>query len=167
MKRLLFIALFIAGAAGSVVAQNYMVVDSEKIFKSIAEYNNAITTLDNLAESYQQQVDSRFEEVESLYNSYQQQAASLTAATRQTRENQIITQEEEAAKFQEEIFGNEGILMKKRLELIEPIQKRVFEVIERYASQNGYDLVLDAASNPTLLYKSTKVDHTDAVIKLL
>ena len=57
--------------------------------------------------------------------------------------------------------------MKKRLELIQPIQKKVFDAIEQYATSNGYDLVLDSAANPTMLYKSEKVDQTDAVIELL
>ena len=57
--------------------------------------------------------------------------------------------------------------MKKRLELIQPIQKQVFDAIDTYAKANGIDLVLDAASNPTLLFNSTAIDRTDAVIKTL
>ena len=81
---------------------------------------------------------------------------SLSASSRQARQNLILTREEEASKFQEEIFGQDGTLMKKRIELIQPIQKRVFDAIANYAAQNGYELVLDAASNPTLLYNSEK-----------
>ena len=52
-------------------------------------------------------------------------------------------------------------------ELIQPIQKRVFDAIANYAAQNGYELVLDAASNPTLLYNSEKIDHTQALIEFM
>ena len=48
-----------------------------------------------------------------------------------------------------------------------PIQKRVFDAIANYAAQNGYELVLDAASNPTLLYNSEKIDHTQALIEFM
>ena len=57
--------------------------------------------------------------------------------------------------------------MQKRLELIQPIQKRVFAAIEAYAGQAGADLVLDSASNPTLLYNAPKLDQTEGVIKRL
>ncbi len=57
--------------------------------------------------------------------------------------------------------------MKKRQELILPIQKRVFDTIDRYAKQVGADLVLDASNNPTMLYHSTRVDHTQQVIEAL
>jgi outer membrane protein len=57
--------------------------------------------------------------------------------------------------------------MTKRTELIQPIQKRVFAAIEAFAKSRGYDLVLDAASNPTLLYSSAALDQTQAVIATL
>ena len=176
MKRILLLVLAFTAAIGSLSAQNYIVVNSEKVFKSIDEYNKALDTLDQLAKSYQQQVDLKFEEVEALYNNYKAQEMSLSASSRQARQNLILTREEEASKFQEEIFGQDGTLMKKRIELIQPvsytqltqpIQKRVFDAIANYAAQNGYELVLDAASNPTLLYNSEKIDHTQALIEFM
>ena len=164
MKRILLLVLAFTAAIGSLSAQNYIVVNSEKVFKSIDEYNKALDTLDQLAKSYQQQVDLKFEEVEALYNNYKAQEMSLSASSRQARQNLILTREEEASKFQEEIFGQDGTLMKK---LIQPIQKRVFDAIANYAAQNGYELVLDAASNPTLLYNSEKIDHTQALIEFM
>lgn len=167
MKRILLLALAFTVAIGSLSAQNYIVVNSEKIFKSIDEYNKALDTLDQLAKSYQQQVDLKFEEIETLYNNYKAQEMSLSASSRQARQNLILTREEEANKFQEEIFGQDGTLMKKRIELIQPIQKRVFDAIASYAAQNGYEMVLDAASNPTLLYNSAQLDHTQALIEFM
>ena len=70
MKRILLLVLAFTAAIGSLSAQNYIVVNSEKVFKSIDEYNKALDTLDQLAKSYQQQVDLKFEEVEALYNNY-------------------------------------------------------------------------------------------------
>ncbi|MBR5845082.1 MAG: OmpH family outer membrane protein [Rikenellaceae bacterium] len=167
MKKIFALLLGVAAFMGVASAQNYMVVDSEKIFKSIKEYNNALVQLDNLAQSYQQQVDAKYQQIEALYNSYQQQKANLSAATRAMRENEILEKESETVKFQESIFGNEGTMMKKRIELIQPIQERVFKAIESYAKENGFDLVLDIASNATMLYYSPEVNRTEAVIKLV
>lgn len=167
MKKIFALLLGVAAFMGVASAQNYMVVDSEKIFKSIKEYNNALVQLDNLAQSYQQQVDAKYQQIEALYNSYQQQKANLSAATRAMRENEILEKESETVKFQESIFGNEGTMMKKRIELIQPIQERVFKAIESYAKENGFDLVLDIASNATMLYYSPEVNRTEAVIQLV
>lgn len=166
MKRLILIAAFVL-SAGTLAAQNYIIVNSEKVFKSIDAYNSALSTLDKLAEQYQDMVDAKFAEVETLYNNYMNQKASLTAATRQTRENDILAKEKAAQEYQETLFGNDGTLMKKRIEMIEPIQKQVFSAIEAYAKQVGADVVLDSANNPTLLYSNPSVDRTQQVIDVL
>ena len=166
MKRLILIAAFVL-SAGTLAAQNYIIVNSEKVFKSIDAYNTALSTLDKLAEQYQDLVDAKFAEVETLYNNYMNQKASLTAATRQARENDILAKEKAAQEYQETLFGNDGTLMKKRIEMIEPIQKQVFSAIEAYAKQVGADVVLDSANNPTLLYSNPSVARTQQVIDVL
>lgn len=166
MKRLILIAVFVL-TAGTLAAQNYIIVNSEKVFKSIDAYNTALSTLDKLAEQYQDMVDAKFAEVETLYNNYMNQKASLTAATRQAGENDILAKEKAAQEYQETLFGNDGTLMKKRIEMIEPIQKQVFSAIEAYAKQVGADVVLDSANNPTLLYSNPSVDRTQQVIDVL
>lgn len=163
MKRLILIAAF-ALSAGLLRAQNCIIVNSEKIFKSLSEYNTAISELDKLAEEYQNQVDAKFEEVEALYNSYMNQKASLSAAVRQIREQTILDKEREAQEFQAGIFDSDGTLMKKRQELIQPIQQRVFAAIEAYAKQVGAGAVIDSSNNPTLLYTDPALDRTQQVI---
>jgi outer membrane protein len=141
-----------------------MVIDSERVFKSIAEYNNALTQIENLSKQYQAKVDEKFREVETLYNSYVAARASLSDYSRQQREQQILQLEQEATEYQESIFGADGELMKRRMELIQPIQQRVFQVIEQFAKAQGYDLVIDIAANPTVLYYSESVNYTDRII---
>ena len=167
MKKIILTILAAVGCIGALSAQNYMVVNSEKIFKSINDYNNAITELDNLAETYQQQVDAKFEAVATLYNNYQAQKANLSTSARDAREQAILDKEQEATKFQESIFGNDGTQMKKRIELIQPIQEKVFKAIADYSKANGFDMVIDIASNATLLYYSTGIDKTEEIIKLI
>ncbi|MFI3302832.1 MAG: OmpH family outer membrane protein [Rikenellaceae bacterium] len=151
----------------SLVAQNYMVVDSKAIFASVEEYTNAISTIDNLAKEYQAEVDKRFNSVESMYNTYMQRAASLNTIERGVYEAKIAEAEEAATAYQESIFSNGGELFKKRVEILKPIQERVFGVIEAYAKSNNFDLVLDEATNSTILYKSSSVERTEEVIKEL
>ena len=107
MKRLILIAAFLL-TAGALSAQNYIIVNSEKVFKSVEAYNTAISDLDSLAKQYQEQVDAKFDEVETLYNNYMAQKASLSASARQAREALILAREKEAQQFQESLFGQEG-----------------------------------------------------------
>ena len=167
MKRVIFAILAMVFTAGVASAQNYMVVDSEKVFKSIEAYNDALKQLDTLAEQYQKQVDEKFEAVETLYNTYMERKSSLSAASQKANEDNILQKEQEATEFQESLFGSEGTLMKKRVELIQPIQQKVFKAIEQYAQAKGYDMIIDIAQNATMLYYSPKADKTEDIILLV
>ena len=167
MKKMIIALLAVIMTAGIASAQNYMVVDSEKVFKSIESYNKALEDIEKLATEYQKAVDAKFAEVETLYNNYMQQRSSLSASTQQQYEQLILQREAEATEYQESLFGTEGELMKRRLELIQPIQKRVFSTIESFSKQYGYDLVIDISANPTVLYYSEKVDFTQRIINAL
>ena len=167
MKRLTLILAFALSAVGFAAAQNTAVVNSEKIFKSIDAYNEAIKQLDQMAEQYQKDVDEKFKAVEDLYNAYMQRKSTLSQASQQANEENILKMEKEATDFQESIFGTDGTLMKRRIELIQPIQKQVFGAIETYATEHNIDMVVDIAQNATMLYYSPDVDHTQDIIDML
>lgn len=164
MRRFILVLALVLGLSLAASAQNYALVNSEKIFKSIESYNTAISELDKMAQEYQAEVDEKFKAVENLYNAYMQRKSQLSEASQAANEENIIKKEQEATEFQESIFGTDGELMKKRLELIQPIQKLVFSTIEEYAKAKGYDMVIDISQNATMLYYSPKADHTEAII---
>ena len=167
MKRIIIALAAIVIGLASASAQKYIVVDSEKIFRSIAQYNSAISTLDAMARDYQSKVDAAYAKVESMYNTYVSQKQSMTEAARVAQEQAILAEERKVAEYQESIFGNDGLMMKKRIELIQPVQQKVFKAIDDYAKAGGYDMVLDTAANAAMLYHSEAVDHTNKIIELL
>ena len=95
-----------------VSAQNYMVVNSEKVFKSLTSYNNALETLDDLAESYQNTVDQKFAAVEQMYNSYMQQRASLSESYRQQREKKGASTDERCnTSLSDKVFDTPSLMI--------------------------------------------------------
>ena len=167
MKRIIVLFASLLATITVASAQNYMVVNSQKIFESLKDYKSAMTELTELTEQYQQRVDEAYAQIEEMYNAYQQQKATMSATVRQTREDAIISNEKKVAEYQEQIFGSGGTLMQQRIERLKPIQDKVFEVIENYAQANGFDLVLDIASNPTILYYKPSADRTEQIINQL
>ncbi len=93
MKRLVIILVAIFASVSSLSAQNYMVVNSEEVFKAIPAYNTALTQLETLSETYQKNVDAKFKEVESLYNAYVAKRNSLSADQRAAYESEILKKE--------------------------------------------------------------------------
>ncbi len=166
MKKLILLSIAIFAVAAS-SAQNYMVINSEKIFTSIPKYNEALKSVDSISQQYQQKVDNAFLDLEKTYNEYQLSKAQMSDAARKTKEDAIIAREKEIKKYQQDVFGPDGELMAKRVEMIKPVQDKVFATIEKYAKSNGYDLVLDIASNSSIIFSSARVDKTDEIIKLV
>lgn len=166
MKKLILItaALLVSFAAQ---AQKSMVVNSELIFKSVEAYNSAVSEIDKLGEEYQKKIDEAYADLETTYNNYQSQKAYMSESSRSTKETAILAREKEIMDYQESIFGQDGELLKKRVEKLKPIQDKVFGAINSYAEKNGYTMVFDIASNPMVLYYSQAVNKTDDIIALL
>ena len=167
MRKSILAIVFALATFGIASAQKYCVIDSEKVFKSLDEYNKAIAQLDELGKAYQTEVDAKYKSVEELYNNYMAQKSNLSSSARASVEQQILQKEQEAQKYQQDVLGEDGSLMKKRVELIKPIQTKVFAAIEKYAKAQGYDLVLDKASNASILYYGEEIDHTAQIIEEL
>lgn len=148
-------------------AQNYIVVNTEKIFKAVPAYVKAQESLENYTKSYQKTIDAAYADVEKMYVDYQLAKSVLSPTARQTKEDAIIAREKEIAKFQSDVFGPNGDIVKKRVELVKPIQDQVFEVINKYALQNNFGLVLDVATNPMVLFYAPATDKTEDIIKLI
>jgi Skp family chaperone for outer membrane proteins len=79
----------------------------------------------------------------------------------------INAKEEEAKKSQQLYFGVEGKIYTKRLELVKPIQDKIFNAVQDVARRRNLDVVFDKGSELITLYVSEKVDISDEVIKKL
>jgi len=156
-----------SAASAKAPATNIMVLNSEKVFKALPEYNAAIAQLDTLASQYQKRIDDAYAAVEQMYNEYQSQRAYMTDEQRQQQEDAISQREDQISQFQQETFGPDGTMMQKRVETIKPIQDRVFQKIYDYAEANGFSVVLDQTNNANLLYFTPALDKSDEIIKIL
>jgi outer membrane protein len=167
MKKLLILSAFMFFAAATVSAQNYMVVNTENIFKALSAYNTAVDEIDKQAQQYQDNIDAAYEKIEQQYNTYMSQKAMLSQSEQQQREDAIINNEKKVAEYQETIFGAEGTIAKLQAEKLEPIRKRVMETISKYAKDHNFSLVLDITTNPMVIYFDPAVDKTEQIIALL
>lgn len=168
MKKLILLCVAqVVIAATAYGAGGVMIVDSEKIFKSVAGYTEAISQVDSLSLALQAQVDAKFEKIEQAFEKYAAERSLLTASQRSDRETTILVQEKMATDFQKLHFAEDGTIMKRRVELIAPIQSRVFGAIEAYATQEGFDVVIDKSGNASIIYYSQGVDRTEQIIEKL
>lgn len=166
MKRILLLSLFlILGVTG--FGQKFAFVDSDYILKKIPQYRAAQEQLDKLAGQYQKEVEDRFVSIDEQVRSYQAEKVLLTQDMRNKREQELMQRQKEAQDLQRNYFGPDGVLFKKRTELIKPIQDQVYNAVKDLASEGGYAAIFDVANNPTVLFSNSKYDKSDEVLQKL
>ncbi|MCB0696064.1 MAG: OmpH family outer membrane protein [Chitinophagaceae bacterium] len=167
MKKILLGLVCAMMVTVSVDAQRYCVIDSKYILDKLVEYKDAQTKIDKLSEDWQKDIDNRMMEVDRMYKSYQAERAMLSDEMRKKREDEIVAKEKSVKDLQKERFGYEGDLFKERQKLIKPVQDKVFNAVQKYATSHAYDVVFDKSGGVTLFYADPKIDKSDEVLKLL
>lgn len=168
MKNLLLAIVLLLGVTGTAIAQRFAYVDTDYILGKMPEYQQAQKQLDQQAESWQKEIDLKMKEVGQMYNKFQAEKFLLTDEMKKQREDEIVKKDEEAQGLQQQRFGFEGDLFKKRQELIQPIQDKVFDAVQQIAKNRGYDFIFDKASGGSaMLFTNTQYDLSDQVIREL
>ena len=57
--------------------------------------------------------------------------------------------------------------IKKREELISPIQQQIYDTIEAMAKQKAYDFIFDSSSNSNILFASEEFNKSEEVLKAI
>ena len=167
MRGLILSIAFVLASSASVFGQKYGYVDSEYILSNIPDYKQAQSQLDNMSAQWQGEIESLFSESEALQVALNAEKILLTEEMVSEREKLIDEKKTEARTLQQQYFGPEGELFKKRLELIKPIQDQIYNAIQSVAKQKKYDIFCDKASELMMLYTNPKADLSDEVLESL
>lgn len=166
MKRiiLLIVAVMFTMAC---FAQKYAYVDTEYILNNIPVYESAKTQLEDLTKEWKKEIDAKKSSIDQMYNNYQSERILLTEELRAKREDEIMKKEQELKQLQQKYFGEEGLLYKKREELIKPIQDDIYNAIKEIATEGSYAVIFDTANNLNMLYTDPRHDKSDDVLRKL
>lgn len=165
MKKIVFLCTIVLFTALSGMAQKIAYVDTEYILNSIPQYEAAKEQLDEISNTWQKEVEEKFNKVEELYKKFQADAVLLSDEMKRKRENEIINKEKEAKELQRKYFSQDGELFTKRQELIKPIQDEIFNAVKEIATDGNYAIIFDAAGGANMLFSDPKYDKSDEVLK--
>jgi outer membrane protein len=144
--------------------QKFAYVDTEYILKNIPEYNDAQEEMNALSEKWEKEIKAIYDKVEEMYRSYQAEAVLLPQDLKKKREDDILKKEKEAKDLQIKYFGSEGELFKKRNELVQPIQEKIYNAMQEIAETKNYSFIFDKAAGATMLYANPRLDISDEVL---
>ena len=142
-------------------AQRIAVVDITAVLEGLETYTAAQAELDRVAEAWRQEIAQEYDKIKGMYNRYQAEQVLLSDEARREREDAIVAAETRVREMQKNRFGPEGELFSRRAELVQPIQDKVYGVMQKYAEQKGYDLIFDKGTSAGLLFSKPTFDKTD------
>ena len=164
MKKMLLSMLLLIVTTLAANAQKFALVDMEYILQQIPSYEQANKQIESLSKQWQSAIEAKTNEAKKLYEEYQQNVANMTAEQRTAKEEAVIAKEKEAAELRQTYFGPQGEAMKKRQELISPIQDAIYNAVKEIATQKGYDAVIDRASAQSMIFASPRIDISNEVL---
>jgi len=167
MKKILLLTLVSVLLAGSTMAQKYAIIDTRYILDKMPEYKTAQKQLDDIAADWQKDIDTRQAALDKMYKDYDAEEVMLSEDLKKKRQDQLFLKEKEVRDLQRQRFGFEGDLFKKRQELIKPVQDRVYNAVQKIATQRGYDFVLDKSEGITIIFADPKLDKSEDVLREL
>lgn len=166
MKKISFI-IFSLIFSSVVFAQKFGYVDTEYILNQIPEYKAAQTELDKVSADWQKEIEAKYAEIDKLYKAFQAEKIFLTEEMMKKRENEIINREREVKELQKQKFGVDGELFKKRMELVKPLQDKVYSAVKAVAEKSGLAIIFDKSSDLTMLYTNPRYDKSDDVLNYM
>lgn len=167
MKKVILTIIIALTGMITAQAQRFALIDMEYILKHIPAYEQANRQMESLSQQYQKEIEAKGQEAKSLYEAYQQSAGTLSDSQRTEKENAIVAKEKEAADLRARYFGPEGEMAKKQKELIAPIQDAIYNAVKTVATQQGYDVVFDRASDQSMIFASPRIDISNEILSKL
>jgi len=112
-----------------------------------------------------QQLKTMSDEIDGLEKQLQAQGDKLSDAERATRAKTIDDKKKQAQRIAEDAQND---LSQEMQEVYNGVASKVYEVLNAYAQQQGFTLVVDGSANqqqsPVVLYASASTDITKAII---
>ncbi len=148
-------------------AQKTGYVDVAYLVSKMPDYQKVQGELNAASTKWQKEIEDMFTEVDKLKKEYQAEEILMTEEMRKEKMAIISAKEKAAREKQKKVFGFEGLLYLKRIELVKPLQDKVFEAVEKISKQKKIMLMYDKSSSMGLIYADSKHDYTDFVMEEL
>lgn len=166
-RKIIFLLFFLFFTSTEVFGQKFGYVDTQYILDQMPEYKEAQQEIQKVSLGWQDEIKEKQKEIESLYSALRTEEVLLTEAMKQERREEIQQQEKALKEYQTKIFGYEGLFFLKQKELMQLVQEKVFEAVEKVAVKQKLQIVFDKSGELVMIYTNPVHDYTDFVLEEL
>jgi outer membrane protein len=138
-------------------------VNTDRILAGSAEAAEIARVYDLDRTGWMNQIRALNEEIKQMERNFEIDKLTKNEAAKRDAQAKIDAKKAEAGQKLEEYFGDGGRAEQRYKELIEPLTKKINDVIKKISEDERYTLVLDVSMG-TVLYAVPSMDITDQVL---
>lgn len=155
--------LAVAGDAEAQQGTRFAYINSQRILAEAPGTSDAQTQLESTMEQYRVELQTFEQELETLQENFDRQQATLTAAIRQERQQEM---QQKFAQYQQRRQELEQQAQQRQAELVQPIMARIQTVIEQIRAEGNYSIIFDATAG-SIITADPALDLTQQVLDRL
>ena len=140
-------------------------VDTRYILNKLPNYRDSLAKINQLGVIWQKEIDDKQVILDKMMNDFERDEVMLSDSIKKDRSDDLNYHQKEIRDLQRRRFGYEGDLVKKRRELLKPIEDSVNNIIQETATRLNYKIILDKSQGTTVMFANPKFDITDEVLK--
>jgi len=141
-------------------------IDSDRVLEGYSGTRVALETFDRDVNSWNQEAVTRKKELDDAQSALAAELPMLSDERRREREQDYQRKLTEYDQFIQNVWGPNGLVTRRNEEILQPIISKIQTVLAKIGSEEGYDLILDAADG-NILYADQALDLTQRVIDAL
>jgi len=150
-----------------VIAQKFGYIDSEFLLNKHPDYKVVQSELEALSTQWKKEAQELEKEIKNLYASLQAEEVLLTEEMYQAKLDAIKEKQKEAVAFNNRVFGINGQYYQKQAELLQPLQSKIYDAIDRVCKRNNLAMLFDKAAGPLMIYTDPRHDYSEFVLEEL
>tara|TARA_B000000475_G_C15850948_1_gene388042 strand:- start:64 stop:567 length:504 start_codon:yes stop_codon:yes gene_type:complete len=152
LKFLITLSLFLSlnfSFAQSKVAH----IDTQKLISEMPEVIAKQKELAQLEKTYTTEIENTYKEFQTKAQSYSADAENQTEITNQARQKELESMQQNIQSFRQTATED---LQKKQVEMMKPLYEKAKAAIEKVASSQGFDYVLDSSAGGSVIMAQGK-----------
>ncbi len=158
--KLMLLALIVTSCSKSKTA----FVDTQKLFEEYTELTEVQDKYTKLSDEVRSDLEPQIQAFQIKVDLYQKNAASMTPAERQQKEQELGALQQQIQQAQQ---SRGGQLQQESQAEIDSVIQKVRDFISDYGKSNGYDYIYGKNEGANILYGKEELDVTEDILKAL
>jgi len=150
--------------AGNLEGLKVVYINTDTLWEQYEFVKNTLAHLEKEGKRLKSTYEAKMIKLQNDYLDYQKNGALLTLQQQKDREADMMKQQEDIKKLEEEVQNK---LIIRKQEINNQINDTILAFLNRYRVKHGYDLILQYAYLNSILAATPKLDITGDVVKEL